>query len=400
MKKNTVALAKKRHKALEKARRMAGPEPILDPGKPLIPVCTPTLLGNEKKYVLECLETNWISSRGRFVDEFETKFSRYCGMRFGITTNSGTTALHLALAAIGVGEGDEVIIPSFTMISTANAANYLGAKLALVDVEPRTWNIDPEKIEKKITPRTKAIIPIHTYGHPAEMDAILAIARRRRIAVVEDAAEAIGAEYKGKKTGGFGKIAAFSLYANKIITTGEGGIIVTDDPELAERARTMRNYGFTQERHFWHKVVGFSYRMTNVQAAIGLGQLERIDDLLSARIRNAELYNSFLKDVPGIATPPRSPECVSAYWMYGILVRDEFGLSRDELRQALADEGIETRSFFIPIHLQPIYASLYSDEYPVSEELGTRGLYLPSSSSLKPDAIAFIADRIRGAARR
>ena len=400
MKKDIDAIAKKRQKALGKARRMAGPEPILAPGKPLIPVCTPTLLGNEKKYVLECLETNWISSRGRFVDEFETKFSRYCGMRFGITTNSGTTALHLALAAIGVGEEDEVIIPSFTMISTANAANYLGAKLALVDVEPRTWNIDPGKIEKKITPRTKAVIPIHTYGHPADMDAIGAIARRRRIAVVEDAAEAIGAEYKGKKTGGFGKIAAFSLYANKIITTGEGGIIVTDDPELAERARTMRNYGFTQERHFWHKVVGFSYRMTNVQAAIGLGQLERIDDLLGARIRNAELYNSFLKDVPGIVTPPRSPECVSAYWMYGILVRDEFGLSRDELRQALADEGIETRSFFIPIHLQPIYASLYSDEYPVSEELGTRGLYLPSSSSLKPDAIAFIADCIRRSVRR
>ena len=398
-KRDADAIAKKRQKALEKAKRMAGPEPVLDPRQPLIPVCTPTLLGNEKKYVVECLDSNWISSRGRFVDEFEERFARFCGVKFGITTNSGTTALHLALAAIGVGEGDEVIIPSFTMISTANAANYLGASLALVDAEPKTWNLDPRRIEEKITAKTKAIIPIHTYGHPADMDAILAVARKHRIAVVEDAAEAIGAEYKGKKTGGFGRIAAFSLYANKIITTGEGGIIVTDDPDLAQRARTMRNYGFTQERHFWHKVVGFSYRMTNVQAAIGLGQLERIDDLLGARIRNAELYNSLLKDVPGIVTPPRAEECVSAYWMYGILVRDEFGIGRDALRQALADRGIETRSFFIPIHLQPVYAHLYSDSYPVSEDLGTRGLYLPSSSGLKPDQIAFVAECIRQAAR-
>jgi perosamine synthetase len=383
--------------AFAKATKMAGPEPILNPALPRIHVCEPTLIGNERKYVLDCLDTNWISSRGRFVEEFEDGFSSYCGVRFGITTNSGTTALHLALATLGLGEGDEVIIPSFTMISTANAANYLGAKLVLVDVEPRTWNIDPDKIEEKITAKTKAIIPIHTYGHPAAMDRILDIAGKHGCAVVEDAAEAHGAEYHGRKVGSFGIISSFSFYANKIITTGEGGMVVTDDEGLAERARTLRNYGFTQERHFWHKVMGFSYRLTNLQAAIGLGQLEKIEELVSARIDHARLYDSLLGEIPGISTPPRSENIRSVYWMYGILVEDEFGVSRDELRQKLADKGIETRSFFIPIHLQPIYSHLYSDQYPVSEKLGSRGFYLPSSSGLKPEQIEYIVEAIREA---
>lgn len=393
-------LSNKKERALNLARQMAGPEPVLNPDLPKIPVCSPTLIGKERQYVLQCLETNWISSRGRFVDEFEEGFSRYCGVHFGITTNSGTTALHLALATLGIGEDDEVIIPSFTMISTANAVSYLGANPVLVDVERRTWNMDPDKIEAKITDKTKAIIPIHTYGHPAEMDRILSIARKHDCIVVEDAAEAHGAEYRGRKVGSLGKIASFSFYANKIITTGEGGMVVTDDEELAERARTLRNYGFTEERHFWHKVMGFSYRMTNVQAAIGLGQLEKIDELLQARIDHARFYNSFLREIPGITTPPQAENAKPVYWMYGILVEEEFGISRDELRHKLAEQGIETRSFFIPIHLQPIYAHLYSDEYPISEELGNKGLYLPSSSSLKPEEIEYISRVIRQTCNR
>ncbi len=387
----------KSREALNRASAMAGPEPTSPEGVEIIPVCQPTLEGNEKKYVIQCMDTNWISSRGRFVDEFEEKFARYCGVRYGITTNSGTTALHLALATMGIREGDEVIIPSFTMISTANAIAYLDADPVVVDVETRTWNIDPDRIEEKITARTRAIIPIHTYGHPADMDRLREIADKHNLAIVEDAAEAHGAEYKGQRVGSFGEMASFSFYANKIITTGEGGMIVTDNPERAELLQTMRNYGFTRERHFWHKVMGFSYRMTNLQAAIGLGQFERIDRLLEARRSNARLYNRLLAEVPGITTPPESEEVKSVYWMYGVLVEEEFGISKDRLRQVLADHGIETRSFFIPIHLQPIYSYLLSDEYPVSEELGRKGFYLPSASSLKAHQIEFICDVIRAA---
>ncbi len=387
----------KGREALRRASAMAGPEPVTPEGVEVIPVCQPTLEGNEKKYVMQCMDTNWISSRGRFVDEFEEKFANYCGVRFGITTNSGTTALHLALATMGIKEGDEVIIPSFTMISTANAISYLDAEPVVVDVEPQTWNIDPDRIEEKITERTRAIIPIHTYGHPADMDRLQEIADKHGLAIVEDAAEAHGAEYKGRRVGSFGEMASFSFYANKIITTGEGGMIVTDNQERAELLQTMRNYGFTQERHFWHKVMGFSYRMTNLQAAIGLGQFERIKQLLGARRNNARLYNELLADVDGITTPPESEDVKSVYWMYGVVVEDDFGMSKDRLRQILADHGIETRSFFIPIHLQPIYSYLLSDEFPVSEELGRKGFYLPSASSLKAHQIEYIADVIRNA---
>ncbi len=389
--------AEKKARALRKVKKMAGPEPRLNQDMPLIHVCEPTLRGNEKKYVMECMDSNWISSRGKFVDAFEDGFADFCGVKYGITTNSGTTALHLNLAALGVGEGDEVIIPSFTMISTANAINYLGARPILVDVEPVTWNIDPDKIEENITERTRVIMPIHTYGHPADMDALRIIAKKYNLIIVEDAAEAHGAEYRGKRVGGFGEAASFSFYANKIITTGEGGMVVTDNPEISQRLKTMRNYGFTQERHFWHKVLGFSYRMTNIQAAIGLGQLERADELVQARIDHAHLYNSLLRDIPGITTPACADYAKSVYWMYGILVEEDFGISRDELRQRLADQGIETRSFFIPIHLQPIYTALYSDNLPVSEELGRKGFYLPSGGGLRSEEIEFICRVIRKA---
>ncbi|MCK4648321.1 DegT/DnrJ/EryC1/StrS family aminotransferase, partial [bacterium] len=246
-------------------RIIPGPEPKM---KVKIPVCEPKLEGNELKYVTECIKTNWISSRGDYIEKFEKMFSKCCGARYGIACTSGTTALHLALASLDIGKGDEVIIPAFTMIATANAITYTGARMVLVDSEPKTWNIDPEKIERKISKRTRAIIPVHTYGHPANMDKILALAKKYDLFIIEDACEAHGAEYKGRRIGSLGDVACFSFYANKIITTGEGGMLTTNNKEIAQRARTLRNYAFSQERHFWHKYLGFNYRMTNLQAAI------------------------------------------------------------------------------------------------------------------------------------
>ncbi|MDP3789898.1 MAG: DegT/DnrJ/EryC1/StrS family aminotransferase, partial [Candidatus Omnitrophota bacterium] len=250
-------------------------EPRLKPSIRKIPVSEPLLKGNELKYLTKCIKSNWISSAGNYVERFEKKFSRCCEAGYGIACTSGTTALHLALTGFGIGRGDEVIIPTFTMIATANAVSYTGAKPVLVDSEPRTWNIDPAKIEEKITRRTKAIIAVHTYGHPAEMDRIRAIAKRYRLFVIEDAAEAHGAEYKGKRAGSIGDAACFSFYANKIITTGEGGMITTNNKKFAEFTGNLRDHAFSKERHFWHKYLGYNYRMTNLQAAVGLAQAER-----------------------------------------------------------------------------------------------------------------------------
>ncbi|MFH1958584.1 MAG: DegT/DnrJ/EryC1/StrS family aminotransferase [bacterium] len=394
----------------EKAKIIPGPEPELvitakripiseskSWGK-IIPVCEPVLQGKESEYLKKCVETNWISSAGKYIEDFEKEFSRLCGAKYGISTTSGTTALHLALATLGIGSGDEVIIPTFTMIATANVVTHLGAKPVLIDAESKTWNIDTEKIEKKITKKTRAIIPVHIYGHPVEMDKIMELAKKYNLYVVEDAAEAHGAEYRGRKIGSIGDCACFSFYANKIITTGEGGMIVTNNKEIAEKAENLRDHAFSEERHFWHKYVAFNYRMTNLQAAIGAAQVERFSQLVEARIKNARLYNSYLKDVPGITLPPETEGIKNVYWMYSILVEDEFGMTRDELRTYLAKRGIETRTFFIPMHLQPVYYKQYKgEEYPVSEELCRKGMYLPSSSGLEKDEIKFIAESIHDA---
>jgi perosamine synthetase len=360
----------------------------------IIPVCEPKLDGNESKYVARCLETNWISSTGANIEQFEKKFAKYCEARYGISCTSGTTALHLALATLGIGEGDEVIVPTFTMIATANAVTYTGATPVLVDAEPDTWNIDTEKIEEKVTERTRAIIVVHTYGHPADMDKILSIAEKYHLYVVEDAAEAHGAEYKGKKIGSMGDIACFSFYANKIITTGEGGMLTTNDKRLAEVARELRSHAFSKERHFWHQYVGYNYRMTNLQAAIGLAQVERFDELVQLRIGHARLYNSMLKGIKGITLPPETEDVKNVYWMYSILVEDELGISRDELRKRLAERGVETRTFFIPLHLQPIYFHRYGERFPIAEELCRKGMYLPSASSLTEKEITYVVESI------
>ena len=364
----------------------------------VIPVCQPSLNGNEKKYVDECLNGNWISSAGRFIRAFEEAFASACQTKYGIACTSGTSALHLALATMDLGPGDEVIIPTFTMIATANAVAYMGATPVLADSEPVTWNVDLNQVEDLITRKTRLVIPVHTYGHPVDMNPLMALADKHGFSVLEDAAEAHGATYEGRKVGSLGHAAAFSFYANKIVSTGEGGMITTNNEDFAKMCRTLRDHAFCPERHFWHKVRGFNYRMTNLQAAIGLAQVEQLDGLVVQRRRNAALYNELLMKVPGIVLPPEASNVESAFWMYSILVGDEFGMTRDELRWFLADKGIETRTFFIPMHFQPIYYATYKGQrYPVAEDLCRRGLYLPSSSALSKEEIRYVTQAVKEA---
>lgn len=377
--------------SLEHRSIIPGPEP--EPKK--IPVCRPTLAGNELKYIEECIKTNWISSIGKNIPKFEEMFAEAVGAKYAVAVTNGTTALHLALHTLGIGHGDEVIIPTFTMIATANAVRYVGATPILVDSEMKTWNMDTDKIEETITEKTRAIIPVHTYGHPSEMDKIMELARKYNLWVVEDAAEAHGAIYKGKKIGSIGDVACFSFYANKIITTGEGGMVTTNSEELYEKMQTIRSHAFSEERHFWHKYLGFNFRMTNLQAAIGVAQMERFDELVEKRIKNAKLYNALLKDVKGIILPPESPDIKNVYWMYSIKLNDNFGITRDELRYKLAERGIETRAFFIPMHIQPIYYEEFAgQQFPVAEHLCKTGLYLPSFSDLKEEEIKYVSKSI------
>ena len=374
-----------------------GPEPK----SRFIPVCRPTLVGNELKYVEDCVKTGWISSIGENISKFEKMFAEAVGAKYAVSTTNGTTALHLAVHTLGIGPGDEVIVPTFTMIATANAVRYTGARPVLVDSEPRTWNIDPDKIEEKITEKTKAIMPIHTYGHPADMDKINALADKYNLWVIEDAAEAHGALYKGKKIGSIGDIACFSFYANKIITTGEGGMATTNDEEIYQKMKNIRSHAFSTERHFWHKYLGFNYRLTNLQAAVGVAQMERFEELVESRIKNARLYNSYLKDIKGIILPPETQNVKNVYWMYSIKLTSEFPISRDELRDRLMDRGIETRTFFIPMNLQPTYYNEWKDEkFPIAEDLCKTGLYLPSSSDLTEEEIKYVVENLAEIAKR
>ncbi|MCK6625610.1 MAG: DegT/DnrJ/EryC1/StrS family aminotransferase [Anaerolineae bacterium] len=370
----------------------------LDLSSRIIPVCEPTLGGKEKEYVLDCLESNWISSAGKYIPAFEEKFAAECHCQYGVACANGTVALHLGLAALGLEPGDEVILPTFTMIATINAVTYTGATPILIDSEPCTWNMDVEQLARKITSKTKAIIPVHTYGHPVDMDPLMELAEKHGIFVMEDAAEAHGAEYKGRRAGGLGHAAGFSFYANKIITTGEGGMITTNDAKFASLTQNLRDHAFSSERHFWHKYVGFNYRMTNMQAAVGLAQTEQMNDFVESRRRNAALYSQLLKEIPGIVTPPEAEWAKNVFWMYSILVEDEFGMTRDQLRAYLARHGIETRTFFIPMHLQPIYYEAFKGQrYPVAEMLCQRGFYLPSASSLTAQQIEYIAGIVQQA---
>ena len=361
----------------------------------MIPVCTPLLGGNEKKYLLDCVTSKWISSSGQYIRKFEEQFSGYCGARHGVAVTSGTTALHLAFAAVGIGKGDEVIMPDFNIASTAFAALYCGAKPVFVASKKDTWNIDPQRIEGVITRRAKAIVPVHIYGHPCDMDAVMRIARRHKLIVIEDAAEAHGAEYRGRKVGGIGDIGCFSFYGNKIITCGEGGMVVTGNQKWAERMRMLKNLSFLEEKRFWHKAIGFNYRMTNMQAALGLAQFEKIEEMVALRRRNAALYNQWLGDVPGLTLPAERPGVKNVYWMYGLLVGKPFAVSRDNLMKRLKEMGIESRTFFIPMHAQPVYEQLWSaGDFTNSDMYGRDGFYLPSSSHLSNKDKDFVIGKI------
>jgi perosamine synthetase len=359
----------------------------------MIPLTEPYLDEREIELVTEALRTGWVSSKGRFVGMFEEGFSNYCGTRFGAAACNGTAALHLALMGLGVREGDEVILPSLTFISTASSVKYIGAKPVLVDSEPDTWCIDPAKVEDRITDKTKAIIAVHLYGHPADMDRINEIAKRYGLYVIEDAAEAHGARYKGKPVGGLGDVGCFSFYGNKTITTGEGGMCVTDNQDVVDRIRVLRDHGMDPNRKYWHPYVGYNYRMTNLQAAMGVAQLEKLDRLIAVKIENAKTYRSVLEKVDGLTLPPEASWARNVYWLYSLLIGPEFRVSRDVLMRELEASGIESRPFFLPIHTQPPYLDRVHD-FKVADRLSSQGINLPSSPKLTREEIEKVTSTI------
>jgi perosamine synthetase len=350
-----------------------------------IPITEPWLGAKERRLVNECTRTGWVSSQGKFVSEFESIFASYCGVKYGVATSSGTSALHLALASLNIGPGDEVIVPTLSYIGTVNPVTYVGAQPIFVDSNGETWNLDPKAVEKAVTPRTRAIIVVHLYGHPAQMDEILAIAKKSNLDVIEDACQAHGGEYRGKKVGSLGTIGCFSFYGNKIITTGEGGIVVTNHLSVAESARMLRDHGMSRRKKYWHPLIGFNYRMTNLQAALGVAQLERIDQVIERKRKNAQLYDSLLEGLPEIIPPPEMRWAKSVYWFYTILIKDKLKISRNRLMKELARQAIETRPAFYPITSMPPYRN--GTKFPVAERISKRGLSLPSSPLLKADNI-------------
>jgi perosamine synthetase len=348
----------------------------------MIPVNRPLLSGNEKKYLVECIETGWISSEGPFVKTFESKFSQYIGCRHGIAVCNGSLAIDLAIGALGIGPGDEVILPSFTIISCAAAVVRAGAAPVVVDCTADTWNIDPALIATKITNRTKAIMPVHIYGLPVDMDPVLEIAGKHRLFVIEDAAEQHGQTYKGRPVGSFGDIATVSFYPNKHVTTGEGGMVVTNNAELAERCRRLRNLSFDAERRYIHDELGWNMRMSNLQAAVGVAQLERIDESLRKKRQIGAWYQEHLRGHPLLQLPlERTPYAENIYWVFAVVLDERVPFDARGAISRLRAKGVDARHFFWPMHEQPALRKLgyFVDEcYPVSERIARRGLFLPS----------------------
>jgi perosamine synthetase len=360
-----------------------------------IPVSQPALVGNEKKYVLDCLETNWISSIGKYIEQFEEAFASFCGVKHAVSCCNGTAALHVALLAMGVGPGDEVIVPTLTFVATANSVTYCGARPVMVDSEPETWNIDPTKLKKRITSRTKGIIAVHLYGHPANMDPILGIAKKHNLFVLEDAAEAHGAEYKKIKVGSLGDIAVFSFYGNKIITTGEGGMVVTNDPTIADGVRRLKGQGMDPDRRYWFPTIGYNYRMSNIAAAIGLAQLEKVDYHMARRREIADHYIKELAQTPGISIQPEKDWARNVYWMTSAVLEENLPITRDDLMTGLAEAGIETRPFFYPMHALPMYQKdVDGVSFPVADRLAKNGLNLPSSATLSHKDVSYVCSQI------
>lgn len=355
-----------------------------------IPLYQPTLDGNEKKYVIDCLDSNWISSKGKYISGFEEKFAEYIGVQYAAAVANGTMALHLALVAMGVGPGDEVIVPTLTFVACANAVVYTGAIPVFIDSLEHTWQMDPNEVRRKITSKTRAIIAVHLYGHPCEIDTLSSIAQEHDLYLLEDCAEALGSCYKNKLVGGFGDMSIFSFYGNKTITTGEGGMVVTNNQTLYDRAVRFRGQGLAKKRQYWHDILGYNYRMTNISAAIGLAQLERIEHFISKKRQIADWYREGLKVSP-VQFHDETEQVIHSYWMCSILVPEP--RQRDNLRDYLAEKGIETRPIFYPIHTLPHYASKFG-RYKVAENLGWRGINLPSWPGLDKKQVDFICQAI------
>ena len=360
-----------------------------------IPLSSPTIGRKEAEYVMDCIETTWISSVGKYVELFEKAFAEVAGTKHAISCSNGTAALHLALLALGVRPGDEVLVPTLTFVACANSVVYCGAKPVFVDVDREIWSIDASKIEEQITERTRGIIAVHLRGHPADMDAIMEIARKHGLFVIEDAAQAHGARVHGKPVGSIGNIGTFSFFGNKMITTGEGGMVTTDDDGMAEHIRLLKNQGMTQKRRYWHPVVGYNYRLTNVQAAIGLAQVERLEDLLSHHQEVASWYREELQGVGGLWWQHQRNWARHAWWQFVVIVEDEFASDRDAVIEKLQESGIDARRLYYPMHTLPPYEeNARKNGYPIADHLAARGICLPTWSGLKREDIHFICEQL------
>lgn len=364
-----------------------------------IPVNEPILDGNEKKYLVECIESGWISSEGPFVKEFEDKFAARVGRKYGVAVSNGSVALDTAVYALGLGSGDEVIMPTFTIISCAAAVVRAGATPVLVDSDPFTWNMDVSQIEAKITSRTKAIMVVHIYGLPVDIDPVLEIAEKYGLKIIEDAAEMHGQTYKGKPCGSFGDISTFSFYPNKHITTGEGGMVVTNDERLAEKCRSFRNLCFQPKKRFIHEDLGFNFRFTNLQAALGLAQLERLDEFVERKRRMGRRYTELLAGLDWLELPlPATDYAENIYWVYGIVLKDSVAFDAEEAMSRMAAHKIGTRPFFWPMHEQPVFHKMglfRNERYPVAERMARRGFYIPSGLALTEEQIKRVADCLK-----
>lgn len=364
----------------------------------MIPVCEPLVTAHDIELVNDALQSGWISSAGKYLDLFEERWATYCGMPYGIAVSNGSTALDVAVALLNLEPGDEVIMPTFTIISPAQSVVRAGGIPVLIDSTPDSWQMDLSQIESKITSRTRAILVVHIYGHSADMNPILEIARRYNLTVIEDAAEVHGAEYKGKRCGGLADISTFSFYANKLVTTGEGGMVLVRTQELAERARSLRNLCFQKQQRFLHDELGYNFRMTNLQAALGVGQLERINQIVDQKRAIAAAYTALLKDIPSLQLPIEKPWAKNVYWVYGIMLDEKLGINAQQMADRLRTAGVDTRPFFLGMHQQPVFhkMGLFIDEhYPVAERLAKQGLYIPNGLNLTETQIEFVANAIK-----
>lgn len=360
--------------------------------RPIIPVYQPDLSGNEKKYVIECLDSSWISSKGVFIEQFERKFANFTGMNHAASVSNGTVALHLALLALDIGPGDEVIVPTFTYIASVNAINYVGATPVFVDAEPTSWQLNCDLVETLITKKTKAIMAVHIYGQPSNMIRLQNIARRNNIYLIEDCAEAFGSRIGGRHIGSFSDISTYSFFGNKTVTTGEGGMVTTNSIELDRKVRHLKGQGLMEGKEYWHDIVGYNYRMTNICAAIGLAQLEKATQFINRKRDIADFYRTHLQGLP-LEFQKEQPDSYHSWWMFSILTENR--CQRDKLREHLKNVGVETRPLFPPIHLMPMYHQ-QNMLFPVSEKISECGMNLPSWPGLTDEMLQFIVDEIFG----